>query len=157
MKTSGKNILWSPGEIIYEADSEPNGIFIIMSGSVLIYSKDGLKLNTLKEKEVFGETSTILNLKRSVTAKAGPAGVTAIHVNTKNLTNSMRRNVALGAIIRKTQLRLIDSNNQSQELSNLMKEMLKKLEGSDKNLKGLAKLLQEASSKLAAIASSNLD
>jgi len=157
LKTSGNNIFWSPGEVIYEIDSEPNGIFIIMSGSVSIYSKDGLRLNTLKEKEVFGETSTILNVKRSVTAKAGPSGVTAIHVNSKHLTTLLRRNVALGAIIRKTQLRLIDSNNQSQELSNLMNEMLKKLEGNEKNLKSLAALVKEASAKLELIASSNLD
>ena len=122
----------------------------------------GIKLfstfdDTLKEKEVFGETSTILDIKRSVTAKAGPSGVTAIHVNAQNLSTLIKKNVALGAIIRKTQLRLIDSNNQSQELSNLMSEMLKKLEGNERNLKDLTKLVKEASSKLSAIASSNLD
>ena len=157
MKKSGKNILWNPGEVIYEADSDPNGIFIIMSGSVTIYSRDGLKLNTLKDKEVFGETSTILDLKRSVTAKAGPSGVTAIHVNATNLRSLIKKNVALGAIIRKTQMRLIDSNKQSEELSNLMNEMLEKLEGSEKNIKDLTNLVKEASSKLAAIASKNID
>ena len=84
MEKVKNNIIWAPDEIIYAVDSKPDGIFIIVSGTVKIYARDGLLLNSIGEKELLGETSTILNKKRSVTAKAGPNGASAIYINKKD-------------------------------------------------------------------------
>ena len=145
------------GEIIYRVGSVPNGIFIIMSGLVEIYSKDGLKLNTIGEKEILGETSTILNLKRSVTAKAGKNGATALYINLRKLHSLLRQNVALAAIIEKTQLRLIDSNKQSEELSNILTDTIEKIQKGKKSPKELTRIITEVKDTLTALATSNLD
>ena len=145
------------GEIIYRVGSVPNGIFIIMSGLVEIYSKDGLKLNTIGEKEILGETSTILNLKRSVTAKAGKNGATALYINLRKLHSLLRQNVELAAIIEKTQLRLIDSNKQSEELSNILTDTIEKIQKGKKSPKELTRIITEVKDTLTALATSNLD
>ncbi len=157
MQKSGNNISWIGGEIIYRVGSVPNGIFIIMSGLVEIYSKDGLKLNTIGEKEILGETSTILNLKRSVTAKAGKNGATALYINLRKLHSLLRQNVALAAIIEKTQLRLIDSNKQSEELSNILTDTIEKIQKGKKSPKELTRIITEVKDTLTALATSNLD
>ena len=77
-------VVWHANEFIYKIDNDPNGIFIILDGSVNIYARDGLLLNTLGEKELFGETSTIFNNKRSVTAQAGSKGASAVYLNIKD-------------------------------------------------------------------------
>ena len=84
MEKVQNNIIWTPNETIYEVDSKPDGIFIIISGSVNIYARDGLLLNSIGEKELLGETSTILNKRRSVTAKAGLTGASAVYINKKS-------------------------------------------------------------------------
>tara|TARA_S200000501_G_C20335892_1_gene531043 strand:+ start:137 stop:523 length:387 start_codon:yes stop_codon:yes gene_type:complete len=128
-----------------------------MSGLVEIYSKDGLKLNTIGEKEILGETSTILNLKRSVTAKAGKNGATALYINLRKLHSLLRQNVALAAIIEKTQLRLIDSNKQSEELSNILTDTIEKIQKGKKSPKELTRIITEVKDTLTALATSNLD
>ena len=52
---------WSPGQLIYDYDTPSFHAFLIVKGSVDIYSRKGLKLNTLYEKEMFGESSLLLN------------------------------------------------------------------------------------------------
>ena len=157
MQKSGNNISWSAGELIYEIGSVPDGIFIIMSGLVEIYSKDGLKLNTIGEREILGETSTILNLRRSVTAKAGKDGATASYINLKKLNSLLKKNVALAAIVEKTQLRLIDSNKQSEELSNLLTATIEKIQKGQKSAKELTSFITQVKDRLTALANLNLD
>ena len=157
MQKSGNNISWNKEEVIYKVGSVPNGIFIIMSGHVDIYSKDGLKLNTIGEKEILGETSTILNLRRSVTAKAGKAGATAKYINLKKLHSLLNKNVALAAIVEKTQLRLIDSNKQSEEFSKILTEIIEKIQKGKKSTKELTAIISEVKDKLTALANSNRD
>ena len=157
MEIVKNNMIWNPGETIYEIDSKPNGIFIIVSGLVNIYSRDGLLLNSIGEKELLGETSTILNKKRSVTARAGPAGASAMHINKRNLEEALRKNTALKAILEKTQLRLMDSNNQSEELSNLLSNMVKKIDHSKTALSDIKDLVIVAKKKIASLVNSNLD
>ena len=60
---------WSPGQLIYDYDTPSFHAFLIVKGSVDIYSRKGLKLNTLYEKEIFGESSLLLNKKRSLLQK----------------------------------------------------------------------------------------
>ena len=69
MQDNGKSIIWEPGETIYEAGSIPTEAYLILEGYVNIETKDGLKLNRLGMGEIFGETSILLNVPRTVTAK----------------------------------------------------------------------------------------
>ena len=69
MEDNSKSAIWEPGEIIYEAGSPPKEAYFILEGYVNIETKDGLKLNRLGMGEIFGETSILLNLPRTVTAK----------------------------------------------------------------------------------------
>ena len=70
MQGNGKSKIWEPGEIIYEVGSDPKEAYLILEGYVNIETKDGLKLNRLGMGEIFGESSILLNVPRTVTAKA---------------------------------------------------------------------------------------
>ena len=157
MEKVKNNIIWAPDEIIYAVDSKPDGIFIIISGSVNIYARDGLLLNSIGEKELLGETSTILNKKRSVTAKAGPNGASAIYINKKSLETQLRKNTSLKAIIEKTQLRLLDSNNQSEELSKILNNVITKIDKGSSALNDVKDLVSRAKTKLSSLVNANLD
>ena len=56
---------WQPGAVIYEFGSPSFEAYFIIEGTVNIYAPLGLKLNTLKEGEIFGESSILLNTKDS--------------------------------------------------------------------------------------------
>ncbi len=157
MEIVKNNLIWSPGETIYEIDSKPEGIFIIISGLVNIYARDGLLLNSIGEKELLGETSTILNKKRSVTARAGPTGASAVYINKKNLETALKKNSSLRAILEKTQLRLMDSNNQSEELSKLLSKVVKKIDEGKSAMNDVKALVTAAKKKISFLVNSNLD
>ena len=91
-------VIWYANETIYKIDGDPNGIFIILGGSVNIYARDGLLLNTLGEKEILGETSTILYNKRSVTAQAGSKGASAVYLDKKDFEATLNINTSLKAV-----------------------------------------------------------
>ena len=116
---------WSPGQLIYDYDTPSFHAFLIVKGSVDIYSRKGLKLNTLSEKEIFGESSLLLNKKRSVAAKAGENGASAHLIPKAHITSLQEEAPLLAAILRKVQLRLEDSNNQSVELAKQIEVILK--------------------------------
>ena len=115
---------WSPGQLIYDYDTPSFHAFLIVKGSVDIYSRKGLKLNTLYEKEIFGESSLLLNKKRSVAAKAGENGASAHLIPKAHITSLQEEAPLLAAILRKVQLRLEDSNNQSVELAKQIEVIL---------------------------------
>ena len=125
---SEKNLLdikhWSPEQLIYDYDTPSFHAFLIVKGSVDIYSRKGLKLNTLYEKEIFGESSLLLNKKRSVAAKAGENGASAHLIPKAHITSLQEEAPLLAAILRKVQLRLEDSNNQSVELAKQIEVIL---------------------------------
>ena len=116
---------WSPGQLIYDYDTPSFHAFLIVKGSVDIYSRKGLKLNTLYEKEMFGESSLLLNKKRSIAAKAGENGASAHLIPKAHITSLREQAPLLAAILRKVQLRLEDSNNQSVELAKQIEVILK--------------------------------
>ena len=116
---------WSPGQLIYDYDTPSFHAFLIVKGSVDIYSRKGLKLNTLYEKEMFGESSLLLNKKRSIAAKAGENGASAHLIPKAHITSLQKQAPLLAAILRKVQLRLEDSNNQSVELAKQIEVILK--------------------------------
>ena len=150
-------VIWDANETIYKIDGDPNGIFIILGGSVNIYARDGLLLNTLGEKELLGETSTIFNNKRSVTAQAGSKGASAVYLDKKDFEAILNINTSLKAIIEKTQLRLMESNKQSAELSDLLNKVMVSIDGSEPTIKDVRKIIGKATTKIASLVNSNLD
>ena len=137
MEDNNKSAIWEPGEIIYEAGSFPKEAYLILEGYVNIETKDGLKLNRLGIGEIFGETSILLDLPRTVTAKVCAQKLVAKKIPKSYFTKMSKTNVILNALIRKTQLRLIDSNRQSNELANEISILLDQLDSKSPPKKNL--------------------
>ena len=124
MQDNGQSIIWEPGEIIYEAGSTPKEAYLILEGYVNIETKEGFKLNRLGMGEIFGESSILLNVPRTVTAKVCNQKLVTKKIPKSYFTKMIKSNVVLSALIRKTQIRLLDSNRQSNELANEMSNLL---------------------------------
>ena len=137
MEDNSKSAIWEAGEIIYEAGSLPKEAYLILEGYVNIETKDGLKLNRLGMGEIFGETSILLDLPRTVTAKVCAQKLVAKKIPKSYFTEMGKTNVILNALIRKTQLRLIDSNRQSNELANEISILLDQLDSKSQPKKNL--------------------
>jgi len=137
--------IWEPGEIVYQAGDFPKEAYLILEGYVNIETKDGLKLNRIGMGEIFGETSILLDLPRTVTAKVCTQKLVAKKIPKSYFTNLSKTNVILNALIRKTQIRLMDSNKQSNELANEVSALLDQL---DSNTPPKKNLLEERIKKL---------
>ena len=134
---------WPAGQLIYDYDTPSFHAFLITEGSVEIYSKKGLKLNTLYDKEIFGESSLLLNKKRSVAAIAGENGASAHLIPKTHLTSLQEEAPLLAAIMRKVQLRLEDSNNQSVELAKQIEVILKLVKTQKETNRAVEKKLEQ--------------
>ena len=143
-----KNINWKPYDVIYSAGDEPDGLYLIKEGIVELYTPEGLKLNEISDNEIFGESSIILETKRTVTAKTGKFNVFASFIPKKNFLQLIEKNTALSAIIKKTQLRLIDSNHQSQELTNEIEKLASLIEKTKSDTKKVDKIIEDIKKKL---------
>ena len=143
-----KNINWKPYEVIYSAGDEPDGLYLIKEGIVELYTPEGLKLNEISDNEIFGESSIILETKRTVTAKTGKFNVFEIFIHKKKFLKLIKKNTALSAIIKKTQLRLIDSNHQSQELTNEIEKLASLIEKTKSDTKKVDKIIEDIKKKL---------
>ena len=111
-----KYIIWEAGEVIYRAGDPSNEAFLIMEGSVQIFTSEGLLLNRIGTNEILGETSLLLNVSRTVTAIAASTGAKATRIPRQYFDEIAARDRVTGALIRKSQYRLIDSNTQSNML-----------------------------------------
>ena len=111
-----KYIIWEAGEVIYRAGDPSNEAFLIMEGSVQIFTSEGLLLNRIGTNEILGETSLLLNVSRTVTAIAALTGAKATRIPTQYFEDIAARDRVTGALIRKSQYRLIDSNTRSNML-----------------------------------------
>ena len=111
-----KYIIWEAGEVIYRAGDPSNEAFLIMQGSVQIFTSEGLLLNRIATNEILGETSLLLNVSRTVTAIAALTGAKATRIPRQYFEDIPARDRVTGALIRKSQYRLIDSNTQSNML-----------------------------------------
>ena len=111
-----KYIIWEAGEAIYRAGDPSNEAFLIMEGSVQIFTSEGLLLNRIGKNEILGETSLLLNVARTVTAIAASTGAKATRIPRQYFDDIAARDRVTGALIRKSQYRLIDSNTQSNML-----------------------------------------
>jgi len=145
MQDNNNSAIWEPGEIIYQAGDVPEEAYLILEGYVIIETKDGLKLNRIGMGEIFGETSILLDLPRTVTAKVCTQKLVAKKIPKSYFTNLNKTNVILNALIRKTQIRLMDSNKQSNELANELSALLDEL---DSKAPAKRNLLEERIKKL---------
>ena len=145
MQDNNNSAIWEPGEIIYQAGDVPEEAYLILEGYVIIETKDGLKLNRIGMGEIFGETSILLDLQRTVTDKVCAQKLVAKKIPKSYFTNLNKTNVILNALIRKTQIRLMDSNKQSNELANELSALLDEL---DSNVPPKRNLLEERIKKL---------
>ena len=127
MLDNGKSAIWDPGEVIYEAGSLPKEAYLILEGYVNIETKDGLKLSRLGMGEIFGESSILLDIPRTVTAKVCSQKLVAKKIPKSYFIKMNKSNVIMSALIRKTQIRLMDSNRQSNELANEISSLLDQL------------------------------
>ena len=127
MLDNGKSAIWDPGEVIYEAGSLPKEAYLILEGYVNIETKDGLKLSRLGMGEIFGESSILLDIPRTVTAKVCSQKLVAKKIPKSYFIKMNKSNVIMSALIRKTQIRLMDSNRQSNELANEISTLLDQL------------------------------
>ena len=145
MHDNNNSAIWEPGEIVYQAGDIPKEAYLILEGYVNIETKDGLKLNRIGMGEIFGETSILLDLPRTVTAKVCAQKLVAKKIPKSYFTNLSKTNVILNALIRKTQIRLMDSNKQSNELANELSALLDEL---DSKVPPKRNLLEERIKKL---------
>ena len=145
MQDNNNSAMWEPGEIIYQAGDIPKEAYLILEGYVNIETKDGLKLNRIGMGEIFGETSILLDLPRTVTAKVCTQKLVAKKIPKSYFTNLSKTNVILNALIRKTQIRLMDSIKQSNELANEVSALLDQLDSKTPPKKNL---LEERITKL---------
>ena len=116
MMERDKYILWNPGEVIYRAGDPSREAYLIMEGSVQVFTSEGLLLNRIGANEIVGETSLLLNTTRTVTAIASTVGAKATRIPRHYFTDLAARDRVTAALIRKSQHRLIDSNKQSNML-----------------------------------------
>jgi|TARA_Y100001970_G_scaffold206430_1_gene251388 CRP-like cAMP-binding protein len=151
MKEKNNQIIWEPQELIYDVGDASNEAFLVIQGFVYLYTQNGLLLGRVGEGEVFGETSCILQTNRSVKALAGEHQVLATKIPHFSLKRMVRGDKALSAILRKTQLRLIDSNKQSQDLASDLDSILKKLENKSLNINNIQDHLKLIRKKLASM------
>ncbi|MDB2700158.1 cyclic nucleotide-binding domain-containing protein [Alphaproteobacteria bacterium] len=145
MHNNNNSAIWEPGEIVYQAGDIPKEAYLILEGYVNIETKDGLKLNRIGMGEIFGETSILLDLPRTVTAKVCKQKLVVKKIPKSYFTNLSKTNVILNALIRKTQIRLMDSNKQSNELANEVSALLDQLDSKTPTKKNL---LEERIKKL---------
>ena len=129
MQRNNNSIIWNPGELIYEIGSIPKEAYLILEGYVNIETQDMFKLNTLGKGEVFGESSLLLGTKRTVTARADTQKVVANIIPKDYFLKLKKNDLVLNALIRKTQIRLIDANKKINQLANEVSELLSSLKG----------------------------
>ena len=132
MQRNDNSIIWNPGELIYEIGNIPEEAYLILEGYVIIETKDKFQLNRLVVGEVFGETSLLLGTKRTVTAKACSQKVVANIIPKDYFVKLQKNDVVLNALIRKTQVRLMDANSKINQLANEVSELLSSLKGDSK-------------------------
>ena len=148
MEKTEKHVIWQPNEEIYKAGDNPQGAYLIKSGYVYVYTSGGLKLNRLGVNEIFGDASLVLKKPRSVTAIAGEHEVHALFLPARSINSFLEQNKVISALIRKTHLRLIDSNAQSEELSKDLEKLMAMVKKTETISEDVTKLVAEMRNKV---------
>ena len=107
--------VWNQGDTVYNKGDPPEFAYLIITGLVEFFSKDGISLGQAGPDEVFGEISCYLNRSHSVTAKA-KTNLVAKKIFKKELERIISKThpVIMG-MLRSTYHRLSDSNSKSQD------------------------------------------
>ena len=145
------SLSFKAGEIVYNIDTNSNEAYIISEGEVNLFSRDGFLLASLSNGEMFGETSVITGEKRSITAKAGANGLKVKIIPKSNLTNILQKDPILGALWKKTQLRLSDSNKKNSELFIEVEAITEELEQCISDQKAVSKKSEKLSERISRI------
>ena len=128
---------FAEAQIIYSVGDDSSGAYIIVSGYVDLYSKNGIRLATLGEGEIFGELGQLMSRSRSVTAKARSKCSATFIPKDVLLEKFENSDTAIQGIFRAVAVRLKKSN---QELETLY-EKFDKLQSDNAKLHGeVAKL-----------------
>ena len=150
MMERDKYILWDAGEVIYRAGDPSNEAFLIMDGSVQVFTSEGLLLNRIGVNEILGETSLLLDTTRTVTAIASSVGAKATRIPRQYFADLSARDRVAAALIRKSQHRLIDSNKQSNmlgleidKIGDLVEQVIGKQDGDTETVAELRKTLAD--------------
>ncbi len=157
MKRNNDLIIWDPEELIYEIGSPPHEAYLITEGNVKIETKDKFTLSTLGAGEIFGESSLLLDTNRTVTAKASSKQVIAKIIPKEYFLKLKDNDIVLNALIRKTQIRLMEANNKINQLANEVSELLSSLKGDSKIDGELSNRLSNLRKKISEINSITTD
>ena len=122
MKSKKDINIWDPNEIVYKAGDKSVSAYLVLDGSAEIISADGVKLNSFGPNELFGEASLVLKSDRTVSVVAGPSGLSAKVISSKNLIKRLQKDVFLSALVRKLETRLIAANQKIDTLSQKTKK-----------------------------------
>ena len=104
------------GEVIFDFGEKSDDLYLIHSGSVVIVSREGLVLGTLKAGELFGEMASILG-EREHTAWAVTSTNAVIDVidSTTMWRKLGEADTVLRALVRNLTIRLADANKMNEE------------------------------------------
>ena len=123
---------FSEAEIIYAVGDDASGSYIILYGHVDLYSKNGIRLATLGEGEIFGELGQLMSRSRSVTAKARSKCSATFIPKDILLEKFENSDAAIQGIFRAVAVRLKSSN---QELE-ILHQKYDKLQSDNARLHG---------------------
>ena len=98
--------------------------------------------------EIFGDASLVLKKPRSVTAIAGEHEVHALFLPARSIDSFLQQNKVISALIRKTHLRLIDSNVQSEELSKDLEKLMAMVKKTETISEDITKLVEQMKRKV---------
>lgn len=103
-------VVFSKDEIIYSVNDDATGAYIILTGHVDLHSRNGVRLATLGQGEIFGELGQLMSRSRSVTAKAR-SNCSATFIPKEVLLDKFERSdAAIQGIFRAVAVRLKKSN-----------------------------------------------
>ena len=157
MQRNEKSIIWNAGELIYSSGSVSNEAYLITQGYVNLETNDGFRLSRLGTGEIFGETSLLLGTKRTVTAKACDQKVVANIIPRDYFKKLTDTDVVLNAIIRKTQVRLIDANKKTNQLAMEVSDLLSSIKSQGDGQNELAQRIANLRTKITEINKANND
>ena len=157
MRRNEKSIIWNAGELIYSSGSDSNEAYLILEGFVNLETSDGYRLSRLGIGEIFGETSLLLGTKRTVTAKACDQKVVANIIPKDYFKKLTETDVVLNAIIRKTQVRLMEANKKTNQLSMEVSDLLSSMKDTGGKENELAKRISNLKTKISEINKANND
>ncbi len=157
MQRNEKSIIWEPGELIYSTGNISDEAYLILEGFVNLETSDGYRLSRLGIGEIFGETSLLLGTKRTVTAKACDQKVVANIIPRDYFKKLKENDVVLNAIIRKTQVRLIEANKKTNQLAMEVSNLLASIKASGGEENELVKRITNLRTKITEINKSSND